>query len=80
MHSVQIIDNYSITNKYPYEIKIAYPNLFKEVLKHDKITSSSWYDLSDAAFAEYDRFRRVGLRSKDIKTALTKGYLLLQDN
>jgi hypothetical protein len=70
MRSVQIINNYAITNKSSEEIKLAYPNLFKEVLEHDKITSSSWYDLSDAAFAEYDRFRRIGLRSKDIKEAL----------
>jgi hypothetical protein len=70
MSSVQIIDSYSITNNNPSEMKLVYPHLFKEVLKHDKVTSSSWYELSEAAFGEYEKWKKRGLRKSDIQEAL----------
>jgi hypothetical protein len=70
MPSIQIIDNYSITNKNPNEMKLVYPHLFKEVQKHDKVTSSSWYELSEVAFGEYEKWKKRGLRKSDIQEAL----------
>ena len=52
IHSVQIrTDNYDIKNN--PKVKDTYPALYKEVLQHDKISTSSWYDLSDKAYLEY---------------------------
>jgi hypothetical protein len=48
MHNVQIIDNYTIKSYKP-----EYPKFYEEVLAHDKISSSSWYELSDEAYEEY---------------------------
>ena len=33
-----------------------YPKLYEEVLKHDKLVTSSWYDLTERAFKEYQRY------------------------
>jgi len=53
-HPVQIIDNDSIHNL----AKKRYPNLYAEVMQQDKVSKSSWYDLSDLAFEEFKRFKR----------------------
>lgn len=55
MHNAQMInDNYIIlTNS---EIKKRYPILFLEVLEHDKSIRSSWYELSDEAYQEYQKY------------------------
>jgi hypothetical protein len=58
MPHVQIIDNYSITNKPCFNCKGRYPSLYHEVFAHDKVTSSSWYDLTEDAYAEYQQWRR----------------------
>jgi hypothetical protein len=58
MKDVQIIDNYSITNKSYLRCKSRYPTLYREILKHDKVTSSSWYKLSDKAYSEYINYWR----------------------
>lgn len=50
-HSVQIVKNHLL---YPREGQ--YPNLVKEIKEHDRYSSSSWYDLSDAAYAEYQAY------------------------
>jgi len=58
--SVQIIDNESIQ-------KLAekrFPNLYREVLAHDRVCSSSWYDLSKTAYAEFKKFRKMMHRKK----------------
>ena len=54
-YSIQIIPNDDIHDY----AKDHYPNLYKEVLAHDKVTSSSWYELSEAAYNEYKLFRQV---------------------
>lgn len=49
---VQMInDNYDIIND--LTVKEKYPTLFREVREHDRITTSSWYSLSDKAYEEY---------------------------
>jgi len=53
-HPVQIIDNDSI---HKLAIK-QYPNLYMEVIQQDKISKSSWYDLSDFAFEQFKKFKR----------------------
>jgi hypothetical protein len=50
--SVQMVhDNYDI--KHNPKVREKYPLLYDEVLKHDKLVSSSWYDLSMKAYWEY---------------------------
>jgi hypothetical protein len=58
MPNVQIIDNYSIMNKNYLKVKDRFPDLYKEVLDHDKTTPSSWYELSDKAFFQYTSYWR----------------------
>lgn len=54
-HHVQIArDNYDITHN--INVKEKYPTLYLEVYLHDKISTSSWYDLSDKAYAEYNEY------------------------
>ena len=52
MNRVQMVwDNYDI--KHNPNVAKKYPLLYKEVREHDKISTSSWYTLSDNAYAEY---------------------------
>lgn len=54
-HQVQMINNnYYILND--RQAKQKYPHLYAEVLSHDKVCTSSWYDLTDKAFAEYQKW------------------------
>jgi SET domain-containing protein len=59
-HEVQIIHNYAIH----YYAEKHYPNLYKEVMAHDKTNNSSWYSLSDAAYEEWKRYKKNRLRWK----------------
>ena len=53
--SVQIIDNVSI-----HELaEKHYPNLYQEVLTHDEVCGSSWYNLTKTAYEEFKKFRRM---------------------
>ena len=54
-YSIQIIPNDDIHDY----AKKRYPNLYKEVLDHDKISKSSWYELSEVAYNEYKLFRQA---------------------
>lgn len=47
-------DNYDITHN--ANVKEKYPTLYKEVLKHDKASISSWYDLTPKAYAEFQEY------------------------
>jgi len=52
MNHVQMVnDNYDVIHN--PKVKEKYPTLYKEVIDHDKVSMSSWYDLTDAAYAEY---------------------------
>lgn len=52
---VQIaIDNYDI--KQNPKVKEKYPTLYKEVVEHDRVSTSSWYDLSYKACKEYNEY------------------------
>lgn len=51
-HQVQMVkDNYDILHN--PQVKLKYPNLYREVKEHDKISTSSWYDLKVDAYNEY---------------------------
>jgi hypothetical protein len=52
--SVQIVRNGIVID----HAEKRYPHLYNEVYAHDKISSSSWYDLSPEAYNEYKKFRR----------------------
>jgi hypothetical protein len=52
--SVQIIRNDLIHD----HAEKRYPHLYNEVMRQDKVCSSSWYNLTPEAFEEYKRFRR----------------------
>ena len=55
MNSVQMVnDNYDIIHN--PKVKEKYSLLYKEVSDHDKISMSSWYDLSDKAYEEYRQY------------------------
>ena len=55
MNSVQIVnDNYDIIHN--PKVKQKYLLLYKEVISHDKVSMSSWYDLSDKAYKEYCQY------------------------
>jgi hypothetical protein len=57
-HPIQIYDNGSIH-------KLAekhYPNLYTEVMHQDKVSTSSWYDLSDLAFEEFKKFKKAMIK------------------
>ena len=59
--SVQIVrDNYDILNN--EAVKKKYPNLYKDVKEHDSEGWSSWYDLTEKAYEEYNKY----LKDKDI--------------
>lgn len=52
---VQMInDNYDIIHD--LTVREKYPILFSEVCEHDRISTSSWYSLSDEAYEEYQRW------------------------
>lgn len=52
---VQMInDNYYIIHD--LTVREKYPILFKEVCEHDRISTSSWYSLSDEAYEEYQKW------------------------
>ena len=48
-------DNYDILHN--PKVKENYPRLYAEVLHHDEKCKSSWYVLSDSAFAEYGAYQ-----------------------
>ena len=51
-HQIQMVqDNYDILHN-PY-VRLKYPNLYREVKEHDRISTSSWYDLNTDAYNEY---------------------------
>lgn len=55
MNSVQMVnDNYDIIHN--PKVKEKYSLLYKEVISHDKVSMSSWYDLSDKAYEEYCQY------------------------
>ena len=47
-------DNYDITHN--PNVKVKYPTLYKEVVEHDKVSTSSWYDLSFGAYSEFQEY------------------------
>ena len=54
-YPVQMVnDNYDITHNPKVEEK--YPILYKEVYDHDKVSVSSWYDLSSEAYEEWTKY------------------------
>lgn len=54
-HSIQIAkDNYDILHN--HFVKEKYPLLYEEIKSHDKISTSSWYDLTAGAYAEYKEY------------------------
>jgi hypothetical protein len=57
MKKVQIIDNdcFYDDKKYPW-VKNNYPIIYQEVSYHDSYSTSSWYDISDEAFTEYQAY------------------------
>lgn len=56
MYKVQMItDNYDILHN--CKVKEKYPILYAETLKHDKISTSSWYSFSYSAYEEYLMYR-----------------------
>jgi len=61
MKHVQIIDNDCIHDY----AKEKYPTLYAEVREHDGRSSSSWYDLSEEAFKEYEVYHQE-LKSRGI--------------
>ncbi len=55
-HVQMVRDNYDIIHN--PKVKEKYPELYKEVCEHDKLSGSSWYDLSEAAHDEYEKYIR----------------------
>ena len=56
-NSVQMInDNYDIIHN--PKVKKKYPTLYGEVVEHDKVSTSSWYKLSNVAFNEYQDYTK----------------------
>lgn len=52
MNHVQMVnDNYDVIHN--PKVKEKYPTLYKEVIDHDKVSMSSWYDLTGEAYKEY---------------------------
>lgn len=55
MNHVQMLnDNYDVIHN--PKVKEKYPTLYKEVIEHDRVSTSSWYKLSDAAYKEYQEY------------------------
>lgn len=59
-HVQMVNDNYDV--KHNPKVRELYPILYEEVRAHDRVSASSWYDLSDEAFEEYQAYRE----NKDI--------------
>lgn len=54
-HHVQIaVDNYDILHN--DAVKRKYPKLYDAVHRHDKISTSSWYELTDEEFEEFGKY------------------------
>ncbi len=54
-HHVQMVhDNYDVIHN--PNVKQKYPTLYKEVMEHDHVSTSSWYDLTTEAYKEYQRY------------------------
>ena len=52
MKSIQIRkDNFDIKNN--PKVKDKYPELYAQIMRHDKDSFSSWYELTDDAYEEY---------------------------
>ena len=51
-HIQMINDNYDIIHNYQYK----YPVLYAEICAHDKLSHSSWYDLTEQAYQEYQAY------------------------
>lgn len=47
-------DNYDIVNN--PKVKEKYPTLYREVLEHDRVNTSSWYDLTPKAYTEFQEY------------------------
>lgn len=55
MNHVQMVnDNYDVIHN--QKVKEKYPTLYKEVVEHDRVSTSSWYELSDKAYEEYQEY------------------------
>lgn len=55
MNHVQMVnDNYDVIHN--PKVKEKYPTLYKEVVEHDRVSTSSWYELSDTAYKEYQKY------------------------
>lgn len=55
---VQMInDNYDIIHD--LTVREKYPTLFREVREHNRISTSSWYSLSDKAYEEYQVWCKI---------------------
>lgn len=55
MNHVQMVnDNYDVIHN--PKVKEKYPTLYKEVVEHDRVSTSSWYELSDRAYWEYQQY------------------------
>lgn len=52
MKQVQLVyDNYDILHN--PKVKEKYPKLYEEVINNDRISNSSWCDLTEEAYKEY---------------------------
>ena len=49
-------DNYDVIHN--PKVREKYPELYNEVCEHDKLSKSSWYDLSEVAHDEYEKYIR----------------------
>ncbi len=55
LNSVQMVsDNYDVIHN--PKVREKYPTLYKEVVEHDRVSTSSWYKLSNVAFNEYQDY------------------------
>ena len=54
MHIQMVNDNYDVIHN--PKVREKYPTLYKEVVEHDKVSMSSWYDLSEDAGQEYQQY------------------------
>ena len=60
---VQIVENELFY--YCSELQKQYLKLTEEIMTHDKCSHSSWYDLSDDAAAEYEKYIDDGKKGSD---------------
>lgn len=57
--SVQMLDDNWIIKNNP-QLRFFYPRLYKEIVEHDRVSHSSWYDLSEKAYEEYRNYLEEG--------------------